>query len=114
VPTLFRKCPNCGKRFEVRHTAEQVVSRQKEVINVERAQDGIDEGPVGDDEIATVLPDSDAPTPTEIESMVAEHDVYKESYTCKHCGYKWEETRDVLKGEHGGEVRGRLVGEGAP
>jgi transposase-like protein len=94
VPTLFKKCPSCGKRFEVEHTGESV-DKKMETVTEEKmasttslmaANSGVP------------LPDAPAripPTTTVTETI--EEDVYTESYRCKHCGHVWTEEHEVVE-----------------
>jgi transposase-like protein len=95
MSTLLKKCPKCGKRFEVEHTGENVEKKQEfvsEVVTV--APPTI---------IAGSLPSAAASTLTnnppvrKQEVAIEEEDKYTESYKCKHCGYAWTETHEKVK-----------------
>jgi predicted RNA-binding Zn-ribbon protein involved in translation (DUF1610 family) len=89
---LFKKCPNCGKRFEVRHVAEKVEKKQ-EVIPEQKTL--LMPSGIG---VAYPLPpptESSVPKINVEEAM--EEDDYAETYTCTHCGYQWTETSEKTK-----------------
>jgi len=114
VPVLLKKCPSCGKTFEVSWTDERVVSREKEMVFVEEPTGSMSPDVATNTFAAGPLPDVTLSTQPQIEPVAAERDVIEESYTCKHCGHTWVETREVFRKADGGEVEGRIVGEGAP
>ena len=114
MATLLKKCPSCGKRFEVRRTGEVMTSSQKQVVFVEKPQNSMSQEMGRSTFSAGPLPDAGSSLPPTIEPVAVERDVIEDSYTCKHCGHNWVETREILKKERGGEVRGRIVSDGAP
>jgi hypothetical protein len=113
MPVILMKCPSCGKRFEVRRTGEELMSSEKEVIFVEHPQSSMSQEMPRSSFSAGPLPDAEMTSPPDTEEEVAEKDVIQDKYTCKHCGHTWVQTREVFK-EKGHQVRGRIVGEGAP
>lgn len=93
VPTIFRKCPKCGKRFDLERTAESV-QEKRDVVPEERTifpvagVAGRYPSPVADPSAMT--------RKVEVEEVV-EDDVYTETYKCKHCGYVWSERFEKVK-----------------
>lgn len=90
---LFKKCPKCGKRFDVKHIAEKV-EEKKELIPEEKTY----LEPAG---VAVAYP-IPPPRPKEIAPKVeveevVDEKIYVETYTCTHCGYTWTETREKSK-----------------
>jgi DNA-directed RNA polymerase subunit RPC12/RpoP len=91
VPTVFKKCPNCGKRFEVEHTGESVVKRTGVVT---------EEKPVSSASLTTLASPPDDPVelpPTVMVAEEIEEDDYTETYKCKHCGHVWTEKHAIVK-----------------
>ncbi len=87
--TLFRKCPSCGRRFEVRLADRKYLEEKKGVkenwavpvsVNVPGDQD-------------RVFWRSFVPVAEEIPSLVDEKE-FQYAYHCKHCGHKWIEIVD--------------------
>jgi transposase-like protein len=91
-PALFKKCPKCGKHFEVKHI-EQVVERKDELVKEERTY----LSPAG---VASAYPiptaGQDGPAKVEVEEEV-EEDYYTDTYRCSHCGYTWTEKREKTR-----------------
>jgi hypothetical protein len=112
---LLRKCPSCGRRFEVHRTGEVVERGEMELVSVEEPQRSMSVEMPRNNVSVGALPDEGLSVlPPEVDTVVAERDVIQERFVCKHCGYAWEEAREVLRKEGGGEVKGRVVDEGAP
>jgi DNA-directed RNA polymerase subunit RPC12/RpoP len=101
MSTFFKKCPSCGKRFEVKHTGEELAKSEvkTEDVNVnlslntpfqwshEASTDTID-----------VEPGALGPIAQGKRTIEKQEDTYTEDYQCKHCGYRWKEER--VKGKH--------------
>jgi predicted RNA-binding Zn-ribbon protein involved in translation (DUF1610 family) len=91
---LLKKCPNCGKRFDVEHTGETVESK-KELVPEEVVV-------IPPTIVAGATPIAVANTlannpPTIRRETLVQEDEYTESYTCKHCGHVWTETHEKVK-----------------
>ena len=74
--TFFRRCPSCGRRFEIRLVKKKLISSQQIESNVEQYTP------------ATISP------PTVLESevpIVVEVDDFGYTYKCKHCRHQWSE-----------------------
>ena len=93
---LLKKCPKCGKRFDVEHTTESV-EKKKELVPEQTVS-------LPETMIAGVTPITVTNAPSSQRRMfqhetLREEDDYMESYVCKRCGYTWtemfEKTRDV-------------------
>lgn len=98
MPTVFKKCPMCGKRFEVEHTGESV-EKKTDVVTEEKPV------PTPSLMAPVSLPDIPVkPPPTVTVAEQIEEDDYTETYKCRHCGHVWTEERSVV--EDLGEVRG--------
>jgi len=78
--TIFRRCPNCGKRFEIHITGKKLVD-EKVVSN--RVQ--ID--PV----LMTSSPRLLVPTMMREGVTTVDEKEFRYAYECKHCGHKWFE-----------------------
>ena len=100
MATLFKKCPSCGKRFEVEHTGESV-EKKVDIVDEEKI---VSSGSVTGS-YANGIPTGPAPNlPTAMVAESIEEDDYTETYKCKHCGYVWTEKHAVVAdlGEVGG------------
>lgn len=80
IATLFRHCPNCGKRFEIRVTGKRLLDDKKETqerplpympssMNLNYA------------EVAENVP------------LIVDTKEFQYAYKCKHCGHQWSEVR---------------------
>jgi DNA-directed RNA polymerase subunit RPC12/RpoP len=83
IETFFRRCPNCGRRFEVRLIGKKLVSA--ETINESR--------PVSADYFAPGSPISYLEV-GETEPTIIDVEKFQYAYRCKHCGHQWVEIRD--------------------
>jgi transposase-like protein len=95
MSTLLKRCPKCGKRFELEHTGEKVEKKQEfvpEVVTV--APQTIVAGALPSAAASTL---TNSPPVREREIAIEERDEYTESYKCKHCGYTWTETHEKVK-----------------
>jgi C4-type Zn-finger protein len=98
VPVFLKKCPSCGKRFEVTRTSESVQKKVRMASAEESSfsspmSEGMVEGgvyPVGEAEKTMNSPTIEVEVPVE-------EDIYTETYTCKHCGHVWSETNEKDK-----------------
>jgi ribosomal protein L37AE/L43A len=114
VADIFKKCPSCGKRFEVHRTGETVEAGEKEVFLVASPQSSMSQEMPRNSFSAGSLPEVELAVPPTVEPITAERDTIEDTYTCKHCGHTWTETRESFKKEGGGEIRGKVISEGAP
>jgi transposase-like protein len=103
MPTLFRKCPSCGKRFEVKHTGE-TVEKKTEVVTEERTVSA--PSVMAANSLTLPLNPSVNPQTVRVAESIEEDD-YTEAYKCKHCGYSWTEKHEEV--EDLGEVKGAGV-----
>jgi DNA-directed RNA polymerase subunit M/transcription elongation factor TFIIS len=92
TPALFKKCPSCGKRFEVKHTSETVetkerlIPEQKEYLEPAGLAAAYPIPPRRPDEVPV----------TQVEEDI-EEETFFETYTCTHCGHVWTETKEKVK-----------------
>jgi DNA-directed RNA polymerase subunit RPC12/RpoP len=82
IETFFRRCPNCGRRFEIRLVGKKLI--ESESIQEER--------PVNSDYFGgysgSILEvDETEPTIVEVEK-------FQYAYKCKHCGHQWVEIKE--------------------
>ncbi len=88
--TFFKKCPKCGKRFEVRHTSETVEKKQTLIPEEKTYLE-----PAG---VAAAYPIPQPPIRAEAEvEEDIEEDTYTETYRCVRCGNTWTETREKVR-----------------
>jgi len=76
VRTFFRRCPYCGRRFEIRLVKKKLIGSEQVESKVEQYT------PVS--VTAPVVLESDVP-------MIVEIDEFSYTYKCKHCGHQWSE-----------------------
>jgi uncharacterized Zn finger protein len=93
IETIFRHCPACGRRFEIRLVRKETVSDRKETTDVKTIV-----APPG----APAVPMHGAAAFSSMASpLVVEEDVpvtveiteFQYTYRCKHCGHQWAELR---------------------
>jgi transposase-like protein len=94
MPTIFKKCPNCGKRFEVEHTGESV-ERKKEVVTEEKLISS--PSMMVSNPMTPMLDTPMSNPPTVMVTELIEEDEYTESYKCKHCGHVWTEKHEEVE-----------------
>lgn len=83
--TLFRHCPSCGRRFEVRLVTRRLLDERKTVVD-ERLRD-VQLLRGGEGRHYITVEDS-KPTVVDIKR-------FQFSYKCKHCGHRWSEERST-------------------
>lgn len=104
MSTFFKRCPSCGRRFEVKHIGEKLVNSE---VDAERVVTSVPlsspTAPYGSgyteerDDIAAS--DNIDVEPGAMSSAIGkteldiEEDTYEETYRCSHCGYQWTEER---------------------
>jgi uncharacterized Zn finger protein len=84
VRTFFRRCPSCGRRFEIRLVNKKLISSEQVESNVEQYTAGSVYEPL--------MLESDVP-------IVVEIDDFRYTYRCKHCGHQWSEERFKTQNE---------------
>jgi uncharacterized Zn finger protein len=95
IKTLFRYCPSCGKRFQIRLVGKKMVSEREElsVEDTEHEAEVWDTaalmGGYGGDEIPVEL--------EEKEPITVELERFRYTYKCKHCGHVWTEIHEKEK-----------------
>lgn len=93
TPTLLKRCPSCGKYFEVRHTGERLEGSD---VGEEEVGEYASLDRIGTDDSESVTDEIDmepgvGPVSVGERRVDEEVDTYDETYTCKHCGYRWTE-----------------------
>lgn len=95
MATFLKKCPKCGKRFEVERTGEtmqkktDLAQEDGEVIPPTIVAGGIP--------IAAASTLSNNPPVIRHETVIKEEEEFTETYECKHCGHIWTETHEKVK-----------------
>ena len=83
--SFFRRCPNCGRRFEIRLVGKKLV--ESESIEEQRTIDSTNRGYFGGYARSPLEVEETVPTYVEIEK-------FQYAYKCKHCGHQWVEIRE--------------------
>jgi transcription elongation factor Elf1 len=113
IATLFRHCPSCGRRFEVRLVRKEQVEgsvnyeKTREGENLPRAIAISSTGvPAEPQRFVAIQLSTGAPTSAE----VPEADEVREfrlDFKCKHCGHEWSETTTKeVKGHTSSDYKG--------
>jgi len=76
VRTFFRRCPSCGRRFEIRLVNKKLMGSEQSESKIQQATLSSISAPV-------VL-ESNVP-------VLVEVDDFRYTYRCKHCGHQWSE-----------------------
>ncbi|HUH99458.1 MAG TPA: hypothetical protein VLY65_00300 [Nitrososphaerales archaeon] len=84
ISTIFRHCPSCGRRFEIRLVGKKEVD-EEDMIEDEKRPSML--GPFVS--VATPVP---ALLQKDVPLMVNVKD-FQYTYQCKHCGHQWSEIR---------------------
>ena len=82
IETLFRRCPNCGRRFEIRLVGKELIDSEtiKETRPIEA--DYFSGSPGSYLELG------------ETEPVYVDVEKFQYSYKCKHCGHQWVEIKE--------------------
>ncbi|MDA4122863.1 MAG: hypothetical protein OK456_06770 [Thaumarchaeota archaeon] len=110
MATLFKKCPSCGRRFEVKHIGEKLEKTEDRTETIQTAEALSDPvSPPADwtpqsetyssrrsdianaDTIEVEPGQANASFAMGKEDIVIREDTYQETYRCSHCGYQWTE-----------------------
>lgn len=92
VRTLFRFCPGCGKRFEVRLQSKKLLDERVEQTEITRDTGslGIGLGQPGYAMSQPVIVEEKVPITIDVEE-------FQYTYRCKHCGHVWSEMHAVQR-----------------
>ena len=82
ISTLFRACPSCGKRFEVRLLDKKLVKSETIKENV----------PVSHDYFGGY--DGSFLLVGETEPVIVDVEEFEYKYKCKHWGHEWTEEKE--------------------
>jgi DNA-directed RNA polymerase subunit RPC12/RpoP len=89
--TFFRRCPNCGRRFEIHLLTKKLVGEKIIATNYERPS-------------SFVSPRYGAPLVVEENvPLSVDEQEFQYSYRCKHCGHQWIEFVDNERGKVSGD-----------
>jgi len=86
VKTLFRHCPACGRRFEIRLVSKKPVETRQETYEEKHAYPVSPTGRGGMYGGIPLAVEEDFPTTIDITE-------FSYTYRCKHCGHQWAEMR---------------------
>ncbi len=82
LETFFRRCPNCGKRFEIRLVGKKLVDAQ--TIKETRPVTSDYFGGYGGSFLEL----------GETEPTIIAVEEFQYAYKCKHCGHQWVEIKE--------------------
>lgn len=91
VRTIFRSCPSCGKRFEIRLTSKKLVKEETVRTNVREITGVPTYGLYGTQMVTAV---------SEEKPVIVDVEEFQYAYECKHCGHKWFELKEEEKTGH--------------
>jgi len=113
MSALLKKCPRCGKRFEVERQAD-VDRTENETVTVEKPSQSMTEQ-TPSRFVASAMGPAVLSQPPQQETIAAEKEVQTRTYVCKNCGYTWSEDTVKYKDERGHPLPGdTVITEGAP
>ena len=86
IKTLFRFCPQCGRRFHIKLVSKKLVNLQRETVESKTAVPimGSRFGSMGSP--APIIVQTGEPVTIDVEE-------FQYAYRCKHCGHEWSEKR---------------------
>ena len=93
MSTILKKCPSCGKRFEVQRTSKSVAKRDEMVPEKKTRKAFAATVAAREDPRATT---DTMRTEVHVEEEM-EEDTDTETFKCRHCGHTWTETREKVK-----------------
>jgi hypothetical protein len=82
IETFFRRCPNCGRRFEIQLTGKKLIDSR----NISESR------PVNSDYFGGYA--GSFLEVGETEPSIIAVDEFQYAYRCKHCGHQWVEIRE--------------------
>lgn len=85
--TIFRHCPQCGRRFEIRLVGRELAGERQETEDVPHATM---QGVAGMGGLGAVVVRDDVPISIDVRD-------FRYTYRCKHCGHTWAEFRTSEK-----------------
>jgi len=88
---LFRRCPSCGRRFEVKLAAINEVERETESDQTNKPTGGSPKWAVGS-QIRGRQGATGGPTPVGTEYIESSKKVAY-TYRCEHCGHEWSDEK---------------------
>ena len=87
LTTIFRRCPSCGKRFEIHITGKKLM--EEKFVN-----DKVETPLISPTFVATrsgVIPNISNLAPMKEGVTTIDEKEFQYAYECKHCGHKWFE-----------------------
>src|SRR5574340_300502 len=90
--TLFRFCPSCGRRFQIRLESKKLLADRVEEVETTKAVGwlGSNYGARGYSMTQPLVVEEKVPATVDIEE-------FQYTYRCKHCGHVWSEMHDVQR-----------------
>jgi len=82
IQTLFRRCPNCGRRFEIKLVNKTLVDSEEITENRPLRADEFSASPDAYLDLDEMVP------------SVVEIEKFQYAYRCKHCGHQWAEIKE--------------------
>jgi DNA-directed RNA polymerase subunit RPC12/RpoP len=82
IETFFRRCPNCGRRFEIKLVGKKLVDSQSISVSKPVLGDYFSGGPDSYLELS------------ETEPVTIAVEKFQYAYKCKHCGHQWVEIKE--------------------
>lgn len=105
MSTFLKRCPSCGKHFEVRRTAK-TVTKKDEVVPETKTRSAFAASAAA----YSVSPADPKAMRTEVGvEEELEEDTYTETFKCRHCGHTWTETHEKVKDRGEVDEAGREV-----
>jgi len=75
---FFRRCPSCGRKFEVRLVGKNLVDEEEET----------EETPIVSSPLTPFYHEVG-----EDEPLIVDFKEFRYAYKCRHCGHQWSEIR---------------------
>jgi DNA-directed RNA polymerase subunit RPC12/RpoP len=88
IETFFRRCPNCGRRFEIRLVGKKLVNAES-IPESRPVNPDYFGGQVGHGRAMGAYLEV-----SETEPTIIEVDKFQYAYKCKHCGHQWVEIKE--------------------
>jgi len=82
IETFFRRCPNCGRRFEIRLVSKELIDSESLKETRPIAADYFSGSPESYVELSDTEP------------VYVDIAKFQYSYKCKHCGHQWVEIKE--------------------
>ena len=92
LPPIFRHCPSCGRRFEIRLVGKEEVAATESVATTRKERPFIYYAGRNKYSVRVHLDSTRGPVTADVPTL-DEDDIVRYEYRCVHCGHEWTEDK---------------------